>query len=84
MARKLSYILLLLIAASSCSKYAKLERSGTVEEKYMAAMEYYQEKDFYKCSSLLDNIMPFINGKEEFEDAVFVYAESYFYQKEYI
>lgn len=84
MAKKLFYIFLILIVATSCSKYIKLERSGTVEEKYTAAMQYYQEKDFYKCTSLLENIMPFINGKEEFEDAVFVFAESYFYQNEYI
>lgn len=84
MAKKLSYILLLLLTASSCSKYAKLERNGTVEEKYVAAIQYYQEQDYYKCTSLLDHIMPFINGKDEFEDAIFVYAESYFYQKEYI
>lgn len=84
MAKRLCYIILILIAASSCSKYGRISRNGTVEEKYTAAMQYYQEQDYYKCTTLLESIIPFINGKDEFEDAIFVFAESYFYQKEYI
>ena len=79
----LSYVLLALVALS-CTEFGKVSRSGSVEDKYQAAIKYYQEKEYYKCTSLMESIIPYISGGEEFVDAMFVFAEAYFYQKDYI
>jgi outer membrane protein assembly factor BamD len=84
MLKKLLLYVLIALTALSCSEFGKVSRSGSVEDKYQAAIKFYQEKEYYKCTSLLESIIPYISGGEEFEDAMFVFAESYFYQKDYI
>lgn len=74
---------LLIASLASCSDFGKVTRKGTVEEKYVAAKQYYNQKEYYRCTTLMESIMPFISGGEEFEDAMFVFAEAYFYQQDY-
>jgi outer membrane protein assembly factor BamD len=84
MLRKTLTYLLLALAICSCTEYGRITRSGSVEDKYQAAIKYYQEKEYYKCTSLMESIISYISGGEEFVDALFVFAESYFYQKDYV
>jgi outer membrane protein assembly factor BamD len=84
MAKRLYTYLLIALITFSCTDYGRLTRKGSVEDKYAAAVRYFGEKDYYKCSTLLESIMPFISGGEEFVDAMFIFAESYFYQGDYM
>ncbi|HLF36064.1 MAG TPA: outer membrane protein assembly factor BamD [Cyclobacteriaceae bacterium] len=83
---RLSYIILLFIAfySASCSKFRKIQKSNDWELKYRAAMEYYENKEYYKASTLLEELLPIIRGRPEAEKAQFYFAYSYYYQKQYL
>ncbi|MFB0946492.1 MAG: outer membrane protein assembly factor BamD, partial [Spirosomataceae bacterium] len=40
---------------AGCSgKLAKLQKNGTVQEKYAAAINYYESKDYYRAGVLFE------------------------------
>jgi outer membrane protein assembly factor BamD len=55
-----------------------------VEEKYEAAMNYYDKKDYYRSNILFEEILPVIRGTKEAELANFYYPYTYFYQDQFI
>jgi len=77
-------VLVLLLVTASCSKFRKIQKSGDWELKYEAAMNYYQEEEYYKASVLFEEIIPIIRGSEKAEKAQFYFAYSYYHQKQYI
>jgi outer membrane protein assembly factor BamD len=76
-------LLLTLIIASSCSNFRKIQKSDDWKVKYDAAINYYENKDYYKTKILFEEILPIIKGTKEAEKAQFLYAYSHFYQKLY-
>ena len=60
------YILLILttLVLGSCSKFAKLQKEGTLEQKYEAALQYYKKADYYHAGLLFEEITPLLNGKD--------------------
>lgn len=82
----ISVFLLLLLAFSlltSCSKFSKLQKSGTDDEKYKAALEYYQKGDFYRAGLLFEELIPLLKGSTESEMAQFYYAYTQYQQQQY-
>ena len=59
------YILLILttLVLGSCSKFAKLQKEGTLEQKYEAALQFYKKADYYRAGLLFEEITPLLNGK---------------------
>ena len=76
--------LVMLLTASSCSKFRKIQKSNDWELKYRAAMEYYDHQDYYKAGVLLEEILPILRGRPESEKAQFYFAYCYYYQKQYV
>jgi hypothetical protein len=62
-------LLLLLVTAMSCSKFRKIQKSTDWKVKYAAALDYYEEKDYFRSNALLEDILPIIRGTEESEKA---------------
>jgi outer membrane protein assembly factor BamD len=62
----LGYILLILttLALGACSKFSKLQKEGTLEQKYEAALQYYKKADYYRAGMLFEEITPLLNGKD--------------------
>ncbi len=54
------------------------------QAKYAAALEYYEEEEYYKASQLLENILPIIRGTAEAELGNFYFAYCHFHQRQYI
>ena len=84
--RVLSLVCLLLVTAA-CSRFADLQKNGTVDEKYAAAMSYYAKggKGYYKAGLLFEEIIPLIQGKgEEGEKAQFFAAYCKYHQGLYL
>lgn len=68
----------------SCSKkFNKLQKKGTLEEKYKAAIDYYQKADYYKAGVLLEEITPLLKGDSTSERAQFYNAYCNYYQGNY-
>jgi outer membrane protein assembly factor BamD len=78
-----TFILLLFISVS-CSKFRKIEKNPDWRVKYEAAMVYYEKKDYYKASVLIEQVMPIIRGLPEAEKAQFYLAYCQYYEKLYL
>ena len=71
-------IILPFVFLIGCTKFGKLQRKGTFEEKYAGAVEYYKNKKYYKAGVLLDDIMAFSAGKPEAGDIHYMNADCQF------
>jgi len=75
--------MIMLISLGSCSKLRKIQKSEDWRVKYEAALEYYDEEDYYRASILLEEIMPLIRGQKEGEISQIKYAYCNYYTKRY-
>ncbi|CAG5072850.1 Outer membrane protein assembly factor BamD [Dyadobacter sp. CECT 9623] len=81
-----SYFLLfiaILLCTTSCSKFSRLQKTGTDQQKYDAAMAYYKKGDFYKAGILFEELIPLLKGSTESELAQFYYAYTQYQQSQY-
>ena len=78
------YILLLvMVFFTSCGEYQQLLKSRDPEEKYQAALRYFNEGQYVKSQSLLDDVSSYYKGTERSEDVLAYLARSYMGQKSY-
>ena len=77
------FLLLLLLSTMACSKFEKLRKSGTDEEKYKAAVEYYNLGEYSKAGLLFEEVIPIIKGSTEQEMATFYQAYCDFHTGQY-
>ncbi|MES2388389.1 MAG: outer membrane protein assembly factor BamD [Bacteroidota bacterium] len=80
--RFLAAFLLLLLVATGCSEFRRLQKSTDVEEKFAGAVKYYELKDYYKAAILLEEIIPLLKGTDQAEIAQFYYAYCHYHQKQ--
>ena len=85
MIKKHSASLLLLLFAvislTACHRdFYKLQKNGTTEEKYKAAVKYYNEADYYRAGLLLEEVTPLLRGDSTAEKAQLYNAYCNFYQ----
>lgn len=80
-----SYFLLFIaiLVVTSCSKFSKLQKTGTDQQKYDAAMAYYKKADYYRSGLLFEELIPLLKGSTESELAQFYYAYSQYHQGQY-
>jgi len=80
-----SYFLLIfaVLFITSCSKFSRLQKTGTDQEKYDAAMTYYKKGDFYRAGLLFEELIPLLKGSNESELAQFYYAYTQYQQGQY-
>jgi len=85
--RKLStahfFLLILAFVIASCSGFQRLQKKGTYDEKYQAALKYYEKKDYYKAGILFEELIPLLKGSREAELAQFYFAYCQYYQGQY-
>ncbi|MEY3417219.1 MAG: outer membrane protein assembly factor BamD [Bacteroidota bacterium] len=83
--RIFTYIsLLLVLVFTSCSKFSRLQKKGSVQERYNGAIEYYNNKDYYRAGVLLEDLIPLIKGTAEAEKTQLYYSYCQFNQKQYV
>lgn len=59
-------------------------KSDDWQKKYDAALKYYNEKDYYRATMLLEEVLPIIKGSKTAEDAQYYYAYAHYYQRKYV
>lgn len=67
--KKIYYIVfvLILVVSTSCSEYQKLIKSSDYELKFEKAVEYYENEDYYKSQSLLEELRSIYRGTDKAE-----------------
>ena len=69
---------------SAFSRFRKIERNQDWRVKYEAALEYYEEEDYYKASVLFEQILPIVRGLPEGEQVQFYISYCHYHQQLYI
>ncbi|UOQ55228.1 outer membrane protein assembly factor BamD [Hymenobacter cellulosivorans] len=77
-------LLLSALLLGSCTGYQKLLKSGDVNKKYEAAVQYYDKGDFFKAGTLLEDLIPLLKGRPEAEKAQFYFANTNYRQRNYV
>lgn len=75
--------MLLLPAVLGCSEYQKLSKGTDSEAKYAAAIDYYEDKDYFRALQLFEQLAPVYQGTIKAEKMQFYFAYCYYHQEDY-
>jgi len=67
----------------SCTGFQKVMKNPSVEERYKAAVAYYQEEDYTHAGILFEDLIPDVIGRAEAERVQYYYAYCHFHQKQF-
>ncbi len=81
--RMLALTALFSFVLTSCGEYQRLLKSRDPEEKYQAALQFFNDKQYVKSQTLLDDVSAYYKGTERSEDILAYLARSYMGQKDY-
>lgn len=83
-----SYIIFLvitgLVLVSGCSGYEKLLKSSDYAMKFDKAMEYYENGEYVRSGTILDQIATVYRGTTKADTVYYYQAKSYYMQRDYI
>ncbi len=77
-------IVIFLITFSGCSEFQKALKSKDYEFKYKKAIEYYEDEDWYRSQSLINDVLPVYRGTEKAKKLYYMKAYTHYNQSEYI
>lgn len=83
MQKRLGYILLLALMLTGCGEYQQLLKSKDANEKYEGALRYFNEGQYVRAQTLLDEVTVYYKGTERSEDIVCYLARCYMGNKDY-
>jgi outer membrane protein assembly factor BamD len=80
------YLILVLtvLVFTSCNSFNKLLKSDNPEEQLNAAIEYYENGDYFRTQQLMENIIASYRGTVQAEKIYYYYAYSFYHMKDYI
>lgn len=76
-------LLLIMVLFTACGEYQQLLKSRDPEVKYEAALRYFNDRQYVKAQTLLDDVSSYYKGTERSEDVLIYLARSYMGQKAY-
>ncbi|RYG44759.1 MAG: outer membrane protein assembly factor BamD [Chitinophagaceae bacterium] len=82
--RLFSFILILAVTFSSCSKFAKVQKSTDYDYKLRMAEKYYVAKKYNFAQQLYEELFPIYKGQPQFEDLFYKYAYCSYYLKDWL
>lgn len=82
--KRLVALLLPLFILTSCTQYAKVQKSMDYPYKYELAKAYYMESDYSKAISLLEDVLAFMKGTANAEESLYMLAMCYYNINDYI
>lgn len=75
---------LVVFGLSSCSKFAKVQKSTDYEYKLRMAEKYYIQKKYNNAQLLYEELFPIYKGDPKFEDIFYKYAYCSYYLKDWL
>ena len=79
----LSYLSILLLGFSSCGEYQAILKSKDTELKYQKALSYFNDKQYIKAQTLLDEVTAYYRGTDRSQDVLIYLSRCYMGQKDY-
>jgi outer membrane protein assembly factor BamD len=74
----------LLVLLTSCGEYNKILKSTDTMVKYEAAKKYFETGKYNRAVTLLEEVVPMLRGSSYAEESLYILAQSYYAQKDYI
>ena len=81
---KLVAFLLATVVLSSCTQYAKVQKSMDYDYKYELAKAYYMEGEYSQSSSLLEDVLAFMKGTMHAEESLYMLSMCYYNMEDYV
>lgn len=69
---------------SGCGEYEKLLKSRDFQKKYETALDFYEEGDYVRAATLLDQVDNIYRGTTKADTVKYYQAKSYFGQRDYM
>lgn len=73
-----------LMLLASCGSFSKVQKSTDNEYKYKKALEYFEQDEFAKSSTLLSQLVNIYRGTSRADKVYYFYSKSLLNQKEYM
>ena len=81
--QKSIFLIIFVLLFSSCGEYNKILKSTDYELKYSYAKKYFNNKNWAKAATLLEDVLPQLRGTSSAEESLYLLAQSYYGQKDY-
>lgn len=78
------YIMLFIVCMTSCGEYQQILKSKDPDIKYQKALMYFEDKQYVKAQTLLDEVTSYYRGTERSQEVLIYLSRSYMGQKDYI
>jgi outer membrane protein assembly factor BamD len=72
-----------LVGLSACGEYQQILKSKDPEVKYQKALTYFNDKQYVKAQTLLDEVTSYYRGTDRSQDVLIYLSRSYMGQKDY-
>lgn len=72
------------VVLSGCGEYEKLLKSRDYQEKYTAAVKYYEEGEFARAGTLFDQVANIFRGTTKADTVKYYQAKAYYGQRDYM
>lgn len=76
-------ILCILLGITACGEYQQLLKSTDPDLKYQKALAYFNDEQYVKAQTLLDDITPYYRGTDRSQDVLAYLARCYMGQENY-
>ena len=78
------FLLVALVGMTSCNELTKVQKSTDVLEKYSYAKKFYNTEKYDWAASLLEEVLPYLEGTSEGERALYLQGQTYYKLKDYL
>ena len=76
---------LCLVGLGACkSDFEKIRTSGDPAVLSKAAYDYYEQEEYFKAQTLLEQVIPLYRGQKELEDIYYKYAYTFYHLNKFI
>ena len=72
-----------MLGLSSCGEYQQVLKSKDPDFKYQKALMYFENEQYVKAQTLLDEVTPYYRGTDRSQDVLIYLSRSYMGQKNY-
>ncbi len=81
--KKFIYILIVIVAISSCSEYQRALKTEDIATKFKLGTELFEAGKFAKANRLFEQIVPSYRGKPQAEKLMYMHAKAFYELKDY-
>ena len=80
---RIACVLISTLCLFSCGEYQQILKSKDPDLKYQKALDYFNDKQYVKAQTLLDEVTPYYKSTDRAQDVLIYLSRSHMGQKNY-